>query len=76
MNSKLSTFLFNLIPVGNTILFESRPDFSDNTMAVFSEMIHRGLNKKYRLVWLIHNPASRPPELENVSAISYSDTRR
>ena len=33
------------------ILFESLPDFSDNTLAVFREMIRRGYDKKYRLVW-------------------------
>ena len=41
-----------LIPLKNTILFESVPDYSDNTKAVFDEMVRRGLNKKYKFIWV------------------------
>lgn len=37
----------------NVIVFESKPDLSDNTRAVYDEMIRRGLNQKYQLVWLL-----------------------
>ena len=33
------------------IIFESNPDFSDNTYPVFEEMVNRGLNKKYKFLW-------------------------
>ncbi len=36
-----------------SIVFESIPDFSDNTRAVFDEMVRRGFDRKYRLVWFI-----------------------
>ena len=36
-----------------SILFESIPPFSDNTRAVFDEMVSRGLNKKYRFIWYV-----------------------
>ena len=32
------------------MVFESVPDMSDNTKAVFDEMLKRGLNKKYKMV--------------------------
>lgn len=35
------------------IVFESHPPFSDNTKAVYDEMIKRGYEKKYRMVWFI-----------------------
>ena len=35
-----------------TIVFESFPDFSDNTYAVYREMVARKLQKKYQFVWL------------------------
>lgn len=41
------------MPLKNMIVFESAPDFSDNTMAVFKEFVKRGYNKKYKLVWVI-----------------------
>ncbi len=33
------------------ILFESTPDFSDNTYAVYLEFVRRGLDQKYMMVW-------------------------
>ena len=45
--------LVNHLPIKKTIIFESAPSYSDNTKAVFDEMVRRGLNKKYLLVWHI-----------------------
>ncbi|MGN0527800.1 MAG: CDP-glycerol glycerophosphotransferase family protein [Eubacterium sp.] len=42
----------NLLPIKKMILFESNPDYSDNTKAVFDEMLKRGLNNKFKLVWV------------------------
>lgn len=39
--------------VKKTIVFESKPLFSDNTKAVYDEMVRRGYDKKYNLVWFI-----------------------
>lgn len=35
-----------------TILFESLPDFADNTMPVYEELCRRGYGKKYYLIWI------------------------
>jgi CDP-glycerol glycerophosphotransferase (TagB/SpsB family) len=35
------------------IIFESIPDFSDNTMPVYEEMLRRGMDRKYRLTWYL-----------------------
>lgn len=43
------------------IVFESLPDFADNTKAVFDEMIHRGINKRYKFVWLCNKKSSVLP---------------
>ncbi len=69
---KLLKKILNLLPLSNLILFESRPDFSDNTKAVFDEMVRRGYNKKYRFVWLLSNETvdcSCIADIGNVSAI-------
>lgn len=42
---------FWLAFVKPSILFESKPIFSDNTRAVYDEMVRRGYGRKYRLVW-------------------------
>lgn len=36
-----------------SIIFESIPDFSDNTRAVYDEFVRRNYEKKYRLIWFI-----------------------
>lgn len=60
---------------GRYILLESAPDFSDNTKAVFDEMIRRGLNKKYKFVWLCHDEMRRYPKIKNVTYLQLASTR-
>ena len=58
MKEKLKKFLYNLnyrFIMKNIILMESNPDFSDNTRAVFDEMINRGLNEKFKIIWVVKN---------------------
>lgn len=45
--------LASVKPLRNVIIFESVPDVADNSKAVFDEFISRGLNKKYKLIWLL-----------------------
>lgn len=62
----LPSFLFKTKKI---VFFESVPDLSDNTKPVFDEMIRRGLNKEYRLVWVVSNESKVYPEISNVSYI-------
>ena len=48
----------NLFGLKKYVLFESIPDFSDNTLYVFNEMIKRGLNKKYKFIWVMNHDDS------------------
>lgn len=47
--------LISLFGLKKYVLFESSPDFSDNTLYVFNEMIKRGLNKSYKFIWVLNN---------------------
>ena len=49
-------------PGKKIIVFESIPDFSDNTRAVFDEMMRQGLNKKYVLYWWVSKREAAGPE--------------
>lgn len=51
------------------IVFESCPDVGDNPKAVFDEMIRRGINKKYKLVWLIFDDFLDYQQIENVEYV-------
>ncbi|MGN0521371.1 MAG: CDP-glycerol glycerophosphotransferase family protein [Eubacterium sp.] len=62
-----------LIPLKNYILLESFPDFTDNTRAVFNEMIRQGFNKKYTLIWVANQKSGNfypVPDEKNVKIIS------
>ncbi len=51
------------------IIFESTPDFSDNTYPVFLELAKQGFDKKYTFVWSCSQPAPLPGALENIRYI-------
>lgn len=52
--------VFRLFSKRPAIIFESAPDFSDNTYAVYEEMVRRELHKKYTLVWSCSKDQSLP----------------
>lgn len=68
-------------PLKNVVSFESSPDYSDNTKNVFDEMLSRGLNKKYKLVWVCFNRANvdllneKFKDFENVEFVFFKDKR-
>ena len=51
MNKLLKTIAGKLIKP--SIIFESKPAFSDNTQAVYDEFVRRGYGKKYGLFWYV-----------------------
>ena len=57
--------IIDRLPGGNYIVFESEPDLSDNTKAVFDEMLRRGLNKKYRFIWWVKQVREDLPQYPN-----------
>ena len=67
-NNFLALF-FRLLPIEKIILFESVPDLSDNSKAVFDEMVRRGINKHYQLIWLIRGERREHCAIENVTYV-------
>lgn len=54
MKSYLRKVIYNMkYMLQNIIILESNPDFSDNSYGVYQELIKRGLNKKYKIVWFV-----------------------
>lgn len=64
---------FSALPVGRYIIFESVPDLGDSTMPIFEEMIARGLNKCYKLVWWVND--QKGPSLPKFDGVIYVDAR-
>ena len=56
--------------VENRMLFETNDDFTDNGRALFDYLIENGYNKKYEIVWLVHEPKKyKEYETENVKFV-------
>ena len=73
------------VELENIIIFRSGPmassyiegmDFDDNARALFEYALKVGLNRKYRLVWIVKNPSQweyRFVKWENVLFLSWED---
>ena len=68
-------FIIRIIPLQKIILFESNPDVSDNTKPVFDELIKKGINKKYKMVWLLHGCVKNHEKIHNVHYIEMNRHR-
>lgn len=58
------------------IVFESVPDLSDNTKAVFDEMIRRGINKQYKMIWLVQCTNKPQKTISNVKYVSRQSKKK
>ena len=63
------------MPLRNTIMFESVPNLSDNTKAVFDEMVRRNMNQKYKLIWVLNKEEAQLPQIDNVEYILKTDKK-
>lgn len=63
-------WLFRKLPIKkNYIVLESEGDYTDNIRVFYEYLIENGYNKKYRLIWIVHEPKKYKKE-ENVVFIS------
>lgn len=73
----LAKKIINKLPTKKLIIFESAPDLSDNSKAVFDEMIKRGMNNKYKMLWLMNKePSPDLPKIKNVSYVKMENTKK
>lgn len=52
MIKKLFVACIRLLPLRKIILFESHPDLSDNSFALYEEFLRRGINQRYKIYWM------------------------
>ena len=68
----IRTIIYHL-PKSNIILFESYPDFTDNTYPLFLEL--QKLLPKYKMVWLVDRFSAHVPERRKKYNIVFTDCR-
>lgn len=69
---KILLAAMRLLPLRRILVFESHPDFSDNSLALYEEMLRRGVNKRYRIYWIrtFHTEGEGEPVLpEHVGTV-------
>lgn len=60
------------IPLRKIILFESNPELTGNTYAVYKEMVRRGINENYCMIWRVSDKSKyRDYSVKNVSFWDY-----
>ena len=65
---RLLVRLLSLLPGKPVILLESAPPLGDNTGALYRTLLAQGWNDRYRLVWVVPDPAAfRNVHEKNVS---------
>lgn len=69
----LFTTALRMLPQKPWIIFESVPDFSDNTFPVYEEMVRRKLHEKYPMVWVCSGKSKLPDAPKNLRYISTND---
>lgn len=48
----LALDVFNVFPIGNRIVFESNPDFSDDSFCICDAFFREGVSDRYQIYWL------------------------
>lgn len=56
----LVRLVLKVIPMRNDVMFESHPDFSDNSGAVYEELLRRKYNVDHRIYWCVHDTQKLP----------------
>lgn len=68
IKKKIKDFLYNFpLILGNYILMESVPTYSDNTKNVFEEMLKRKINEKYKIFWITNE------DIDKFKSIKYKN---
>lgn len=75
MMKKVLIQLLRILPLRNMIIFESHPDFSDNSFALYEEFLRQKVNERYKIYWMKTFRDSVVPELPENVEVFENDTR-
>lgn len=73
MIQKLKRFVGFFLPIRKSIVFESNPEFSCNTLPVYHEMMRRGIAQDYQIYWLVEDKTKYQNDTSGVKYLNYSE---
>ena len=65
--------MMRLLPLRKAFVLESHPDLSDNTYALYEELLRRGYHKKYKMYWMKTFPGK--PDRNLPEGVSYFENQ-
>lgn len=73
--------IYYYLPIGfllkPIVLFESNPDFCDNTRGVYDRLIELGYNEKLKIVWFVQDASIFSDiKIKNVEFVNFSDKKK
>ena len=73
MKLLLKRILATFLPLQNSIVFESNPEFSCNTFPVYEELVKRGIRNKYQIYWLVQDKEKYKNDKSGNKYINYRE---
>lgn len=73
MKTILKKIICGILPLKNTIVFESNPEFGCNTLPVYAELINRGIRNKYQIYWLVRDKEKYKNDKSGNKYINYEE---
>ena len=61
------------LPSKKSIVFESNPEFTCNSLPVYEEMVRRGIDKDYQIYWLVEDKTKYLNSGLNVKFLNYEE---
>lgn len=73
MKLTLKKLISKVLPLRNSIVFESNPEFGCNTLPVYDELVKRGIRNRYQIYWLVRDKERYKDDMSGNKYINYEE---
>lgn len=73
MKLTLKKLIGKVLPLRNSIVFESNPEFGCNTLPVYDELVKRGIRNRYQIYWLVRDKERYKDDTSGNKYINYEE---
>ena len=73
MRSTLKKIISAVLPLRNSIVFESNPEFGCNTLPVYEELVKRGIKNRYQIYWIVRDKKLYRNDNSGIRYINYEE---
>lgn len=73
MKLTLKKLICKVLPLRNSIVFESNPEFGCNTLPVYDELVKRDIRNRYQIYWLVQDKEKYKGDTSGNKYINYEE---